>query len=44
VRLALDTNAYRALGEENQQLADETRTAEAVGLPMIVLGELGSVS
>jgi predicted nucleic acid-binding protein len=40
VKLALDTNAYKALGEGNQRLAEETRTAEAVGLPMIVLGEL----
>jgi predicted nucleic acid-binding protein len=40
VRLALDTNAYKALGEGNRQLAEEARTAEAVGLPMIVLGEL----
>jgi predicted nucleic acid-binding protein len=40
VKLALDTNAYKALGESNQQLAEEARIAEAVGLPMIVLGEL----
>jgi predicted nucleic acid-binding protein len=40
VNLALDTNAYKTLGEGNQQLAEETRTAETVGLPMIVLGEL----
>ena len=40
VKLALDTNAYKALGEGNQQLAEEARTADAVGLPMIVLGEL----
>jgi predicted nucleic acid-binding protein len=40
VKLALDTNAYKALGEGNQQLAEEVRTAEAVGLPMIVPGEL----
>jgi predicted nucleic acid-binding protein len=33
-------DAYKALGEGNQQLAEEARTAEAVGLPMIVLGEL----
>jgi hypothetical protein len=38
VKLALDTNAYKALGEGNQQLAEEARTAEAIGLPMIVLG------
>jgi predicted nucleic acid-binding protein len=40
VKLALDTNAYKALGEGNRQLAEEARMAEAVGLPMIVLGEL----
>jgi tRNA(fMet)-specific endonuclease VapC len=40
VKLALDTNAYKALGEGDQQLAEEARTAEAVGLPMIALGEL----
>ena len=40
MKLALDTNAYKALGEGNQQLVEEARKAEAVGLPMIVLGEL----
>ena len=40
MKLALDTNAYQALGEGHPQLAEEARTAEAVGLPMIVLGEL----
>ncbi len=40
MKLALDTNAYKALGEGNRQLAEEARTAELVGLPMIVLGEL----
>lgn len=40
MKLALDTNAYKALGEGNRQLAEEVRTAEVVGLPMIVLGEL----
>jgi tRNA(fMet)-specific endonuclease VapC len=40
VKLALDTNAYKALGEGHQQLAEEARIAEAVGIPMIVLGEL----
>ena len=40
MKLALDTNAYKALGEGNQQLAEEARTAEAVALPIIVLGEL----
>lgn len=40
MKLALDTNAYKALGEGNRQLAEEVRTAETIGLPMIVLGEL----
>lgn len=44
VKLTLNTNAYKVLGEGNQQLAEEARTAETVGLPMIVLGELGSAS
>jgi predicted nucleic acid-binding protein len=42
VKLALDTNAYKALGEGNQQLIEEARGAVAVGLPMVVLGELWS--
>lgn len=40
VKLALDTNAFKALGEGNPHLALEARTAEVVGLPIIVLGEL----
>jgi predicted nucleic acid-binding protein len=46
VKLALDPNAYKALGDGNQQLADEVRAAAAVGLPLIVLGELwfGSIN
>jgi predicted nucleic acid-binding protein len=40
VRLALDTNAYKALGEGEQQLADAIRRADSVGMPVIVLGEL----
>ncbi len=40
MRLALDTNAYRALGEGDPQLAGDVRRAEAVGLPIVVLGEL----
>jgi predicted nucleic acid-binding protein len=40
VKLALDTNAYRALGEGDPRLAEDMRRAEAVGLPIIVLGEL----
>ena len=40
MKLALDTNAYKALGEGHKRLAEEVRGAEAVGLPIIVLGEL----
>jgi tRNA(fMet)-specific endonuclease VapC len=40
MRLALDTNAYVALHEGDGQLVEETRTATAIGLPVIVLGEL----
>jgi tRNA(fMet)-specific endonuclease VapC len=40
VKLALDTNAYRALGEGDQRLAEDVRRADAVGLPVVVLGEL----
>jgi tRNA(fMet)-specific endonuclease VapC len=40
VKLALDTNAYRALGEGDKALAAEVRRAEAIGVPIIVLGEL----
>jgi predicted nucleic acid-binding protein len=40
VKLALDTNAYKALGEGNPRLAEDIRRAEAVGLPIVVLGEL----
>jgi len=40
VKLALDTNAYRALGDGDRRLAEEVRAAEIVGLPMVVLGEL----
>lgn len=40
MKLALDTNAYKALGEGDLRLAKEMRRAEAVGLPIIVLGEL----
>lgn len=38
--LAIDTNAYRALSEGNQILANAFRSAAAIGLPVIVLGEL----
>lgn len=40
MKLALDTNAYRALGDGDKQLAGQMRSAEAVGLPIVVLGEL----
>jgi predicted nucleic acid-binding protein len=40
VKLALDTNAYKTLGEGDKRLAGEMRRAEVVGLPIIVLGEL----
>lgn len=40
MKLALDTNAYRALGLGDAGLADDVRRAEAVGLPIVVLGEL----
>jgi predicted nucleic acid-binding protein len=40
MKLALDTNAYTALGEGDPEFADEVRGADAVGLPIIVLGEL----
>lgn len=40
MKLALDTNAYKALGEGHAELTEEVRHAEAIGLPIIVLGEL----
>jgi tRNA(fMet)-specific endonuclease VapC len=40
VKLALDTNAFKALGEGNPDLTEATQRAEAIGLPIIVLGEL----
>jgi tRNA(fMet)-specific endonuclease VapC len=40
VKLALDTNAYRALQEGDEQLASETRRADVVGMPIVVIGEL----
>lgn len=39
-RLALDTCAYRALGDGNPGLARHVRAASQIGLPIIVLGEL----
>lgn len=40
MKLALDTNASKALDEGEQHLAEEVRRAELIGLPIIVLGEL----
>lgn len=40
MKLALDTNAYKALSQGDPRLAEDIRRAEAVGLPIIVLGEL----
>lgn len=40
MKLALDTNAYGALGEGDPRLAQDMRRAEAIGLPIVVLGEL----
>lgn len=39
-KLALDTNAYRALNEGNTRLAELVRAAASIGLPVTVLGEL----
>jgi predicted nucleic acid-binding protein len=40
VKLALDTNAYKLLGEGDPGLAEDLRRAERIGLPITVLGEL----
>lgn len=40
MKLALDTNAYRALGDGEPDLAKVMRRAETIGLPINVLGEL----
>jgi predicted nucleic acid-binding protein len=40
VRLALDTNAYKALAEGEPSLSEDVRRATVVGLPIVVLGEL----
>lgn len=40
MKLALDTTAYKLLGEGNQSLAEDLRRAEKIGLPITVLGEL----
>ena len=38
--LALDTNAYRALDDNNQVVVSVVAEAQILGLPVIVLGEL----
>lgn len=40
MKLALDTNAYKALSQGDPRLAGDIRRAEMIGLPIIVLGEL----
>jgi tRNA(fMet)-specific endonuclease VapC len=40
VKIALDTNAYRALHEGSEILADQIAEAVAVALPVVVVGEL----
>jgi len=40
VRLALDTSAYVQLQREGARLAAEVRRAEAIGVPIVVVGEL----
>lgn len=40
MKLALDTNAYRALDEGHEELARAVAAADRVALPIIVLGEL----
>ncbi len=39
-KLALDTNAYRALDDGNIKLARLVKTSPSIGIPIIVLGEL----
>ena len=39
-KLALDTNAYRALDDGNAKLSSLIKTVPQIGLPIIVLGEL----
>ncbi len=39
-KLALDTNAYRALDDGNNKLSKYVKSAAKLGLPIIVLGEL----
>lgn len=39
-KLALDTNAYRALNDGNSKLSKHVKSTAQLGLPIIVLGEL----
>lgn len=39
-KLALDTNAYRALDDGNMILSDVIKTVPQIGMPITVLGEL----
>jgi tRNA(fMet)-specific endonuclease VapC len=39
-KLALDTNAYRALDDGDAKLSSLIKTVPQIGLPIIVLGEL----
>jgi len=39
-KLALDTNAYRALDDGNPKLSTLVKTTAQIGVPIIVLGEL----
>ena len=39
-KLALDTNAYRALDDGNNKLSKYVKSATKLGLPIVVLGEL----
>lgn len=39
-RLALDTNAYRAIDDGNEKLSRLVQSTPQIGLPIIVLGEL----
>lgn len=39
-KLALDTNAYRALDDGNAKLMSLVKTVPQIGMPIVVLGEL----
>lgn len=39
-KIALDTNAYRALDDGNEKLSKIIRSTANIGMPIIVLGEL----